>query len=121
LGEYAVALRNGEFINRSIEALRELGEYVHMPNGDITHIKGHNQLDPTACGENHGDIVIADALAYHGSKAVSMEEWPQHEIIPSLCFATISGMLEPKITDLDTWPSTRLIDSLGSVSVNLYR
>lgn len=62
LSQYAVAVTTEEFINRSREALLETLEYVHDPNGDIKHAKSRNDVDPTSAGENHGDMVIADAI-----------------------------------------------------------
>jgi len=68
LSDYGVALRTGAFINHSGEALEECRQYVHKPTGDIVHSAAANAYDPTQSGENHGDIVIADALAWRGCK-----------------------------------------------------
>jgi len=67
LGDYGRALRAGEFKNPSNEAVEELSQYVHMPNGDIIHSRAAASKDPTEHGENHGDLVIADALAWLGA------------------------------------------------------
>lgn len=66
LSDYAKALISGAFINRCEAAIKECGEYVHQPNGTIEHSRSKNTIDPTASGENHGDMVIADALANRG-------------------------------------------------------
>lgn len=71
LSDYANALKNGSFINRSLESLTELSEYIMEPNGSIEHTRSKNTVDPTATGENHGDRVIADSLAYRGIMDVS--------------------------------------------------
>lgn len=65
LSRYKSKLMEGAFTNRSREAIRECGEYVHEPNGKIEHSRAFASGDPTATGEDHGDRVIADALACH--------------------------------------------------------
>lgn len=64
LSQYATALTTNVFINRSAAALRETLEYIHDPSGEVRHAKQQamKDVDPTATGENHGDMVIADAL-----------------------------------------------------------
>ena len=42
----------------------ECSEYVRQPNGKVEHVKSLQPEDRTAVGELHGDMVIADALAY---------------------------------------------------------
>jgi hypothetical protein len=64
LSDYAKALIEGKLINRSHEAVHECSQYVHQPNGVIEHSRAKNTPDPTVAGENHGDRVIADALAW---------------------------------------------------------
>lgn len=66
LEDYSNALISGKFINHSAEAIAECGQYVHQPNGTIEHARSRATSDPTATGENHGDIVCADALANIG-------------------------------------------------------
>ena len=68
LSDYGRALRTGEYINPSAKALSQLEQYVHLPTGDIVHSKANGAYDPTERGENHGDVVIADALSWHGSE-----------------------------------------------------
>lgn len=63
LGEYAKAIERGSFVNRSLAALDEMYHYIHFPDGSVDHDRAKSSLDPTASGENHGDRVIADALA----------------------------------------------------------
>jgi hypothetical protein len=64
LGEYAKALESRRFINHSKAALEEALHYVYLPTGAIEHDRAQATLDPTAAGENHGDRVIADAIAW---------------------------------------------------------
>lgn len=63
LGRYARSLALGTFINRSIQALRECGYYTQDASGDVMHEKAKATNDPTQARANHGDRVIADALA----------------------------------------------------------
>jgi hypothetical protein len=65
LSDYAKALTNGKYANRSQKAVEECAQYVHQPNGVIEHSRARNTPDPTNQGESHGDRVIADALAVH--------------------------------------------------------
>ncbi len=65
LSNYKEALVRKEFWNPCKEALRECSEYVHR-NGKIEHSKVAGAIDPTEQGENHGDMVIADALCFRG-------------------------------------------------------
>jgi hypothetical protein len=68
LSDYKAAIMAKEYWNPCKEALLECGEYVHRPSGAIEHSRSRGTTDPTATGENHGDMVIADALAYRGIK-----------------------------------------------------
>lgn len=64
LGEYGKAIGRGAMINRSKPALEEMLHYVYGENGTVDHDKSKSTTDPTNAGENHGDRVIADALAW---------------------------------------------------------
>jgi hypothetical protein len=64
LGEYSKAIEQNRFINHSRPALEEALHYIFLPNGAIEHDRAQATLDPTAAGENHGDRVIADAVAW---------------------------------------------------------
>lgn len=63
LGAYKEAIMQRKFINRSKPALSECAQFVHEPNGRIAHCRALAAHDPLVSGENHGDMVIADALA----------------------------------------------------------
>lgn len=68
LGQYKNALGTGEILNRSEEAIKECRHYVFLlsRDGAVEHSKAAAKgMDPTAHGANHGDRVIADALAWH--------------------------------------------------------
>ncbi len=59
------AYRDGKYINRCEAALRECPEYIY-DGQKIEHSKALSSPDPTSSGENHGDMVISDALAWRG-------------------------------------------------------
>lgn len=69
LTEYARALWAREFTNPCLAALKEVGEYEQGMNGEVYHVrskpKDKGSADPNATGKLHGDMVIADALAWH--------------------------------------------------------
>lgn len=65
LDAYRAALYNRQCTNYSDIALRECGEYYHTGIGDqVSHPGETNTDDPTGARYNHGDRVIADALAW---------------------------------------------------------
>lgn len=63
LGDYSKAIQYDEIVNRSLPALEEMLHYIHTESGAVIHDKSQATMDPTAAKENHGDRVIADALA----------------------------------------------------------
>jgi hypothetical protein len=73
LEEYRSALTNREFTNRSREAVEECLDFVHLPNGSIEHSASIGNDDPTGARVNHGDRVIADALAWKMTKQLGIE------------------------------------------------
>jgi len=62
LNDYRNSLVTKAFINPSGRALNQAGEFIYLPNGKIEHSGSVNSIDPTDRGDNHGDVVIADAL-----------------------------------------------------------
>jgi len=63
LEHYRAALYEGKLTNRSRSALAETLEFGFDKFGDIKH-KASSSKDPSATGDNHGDVVIADALMW---------------------------------------------------------
>jgi len=63
LGEYRDALEEEKIINRSADAVRETLEYV-FTEGGVEHSAELAAVDPSGARLNHGDRVIADALAW---------------------------------------------------------
>jgi len=64
LGNYRKALQGGQFINRDRESILECEYYVYLPNGSVAHNTSVSTPDPSGARDNHGDRVIADALAW---------------------------------------------------------
>jgi hypothetical protein len=60
---YREMLADGRFVNRSKEALRECLAFVFTPQGTVAHRASLALDDPSGARQNHGDRVIADALA----------------------------------------------------------
>lgn len=75
-GKYKSALKLGSFRNPSSAAVKECREYKHNPNGEVVHSKAYatKDVDPTASGANHGDRVVADALAEWGRQGTLIDE-----------------------------------------------
>lgn len=61
---YTDALRSRQFLNRSYFALQECHAFVFMEDGYVYHTGWKDPKDPSAARINHGDRVIADALAW---------------------------------------------------------
>jgi hypothetical protein len=70
LFQYGEDLGADRFVNHSEEALRQCRQYVYTPSRDVKHSKAATSQDPSGKDENHGDIVIADALANRGLREV---------------------------------------------------
>ena len=62
LSNYRELLMTGGIINPSDKALTQASEFVYLPNGRIEHGGSVLTIDPSDKGDNHGDVVIADAL-----------------------------------------------------------
>jgi len=76
LGRYKDAVESASCANRSRMALEECREYVFEPNGGVAHARESNRTDPTGAKSNHGDRVIADALAWF----MVSEKKPKHKL-----------------------------------------
>lgn len=64
--EYRQALYDYAFINYEMEALSQCEEYVYNKEGGVEHVREKNPDVASANRENHGDMVIADILAFLG-------------------------------------------------------
>lgn len=70
LAAYRSALGTGKFKNRSREALEQCREYVYTHAGSIEHSKQRTNESSSGNKEQHGDMVIADAVA-----SKMLDEW----------------------------------------------
>lgn len=86
LGEYRRALELETLINPSELSLRDALEYVYLPTGTIEHSKSQNSYDPTGARSNHGDRVIADALAWKIARDRPKERPCVTPKVPTGCF-----------------------------------
>lgn len=64
LQNYRTALMEDRFVNRCHEAIMECSEFVMTQKGTYEHSKALSTQDRNGQGDLHGDMVIADALAY---------------------------------------------------------
>jgi hypothetical protein len=62
LMNYRDALVTGKFLNPSEKSLIQAGEFVYLPSGRVEHGGASQTIDPSDSRDNHGDVVIADAL-----------------------------------------------------------
>lgn len=67
LGRLRQALADGTYIERSELCVDEMRRYNEQPGGQIYHAEAMSTDDPTGARDNHGDRVIATALAVFGS------------------------------------------------------
>ena len=63
LTEYRRALNEGDFINRSLQAIEECSDYIRTET-TVEHMASKNAQDLDKKGDNHGDRVIADAITW---------------------------------------------------------
>lgn len=89
LGMYQLALARGQFINHSKIAIEECRRYMIQGDGSVAHSDSiAGAKDPTGARDNHGDRVIADALACRALKErPDLETDSQEERVPSGCLA----------------------------------
>ncbi len=72
LQEYRAALDLRHCINHSEPAIRECLQYRYSGTGSVEHPMDARGEDPTGARVNHGDRVIADALAWKMAKTFGM-------------------------------------------------
>ena len=85
LGEYRSSVESGACINRSKEALQETLEYIFAPDGGIEHSRSCSRMDPSGAKANHGDRVIADALAWKALHERNIKPVVEEKSIPVGC------------------------------------
>jgi hypothetical protein len=63
MNRYRAALEQGQVINRSVDSLNECLHYIYTKNSSVVHALAANATDPSGANANHGDRVMAAALA----------------------------------------------------------
>lgn len=97
LEQYRTALQTREFLNRSFEALEECLYFVHTSKGTIEHAQEESGDDPSGARGNHGDRVVADALAWKMAKPMlKLKEKEASKEPPLLSLAWRRAMAERK-------------------------
>lgn len=66
--DYRIALYNRNALNRSWQALAETLQFKYTANGSVEHTQFRVKGNDTASRENHGDVVIGDALGWMVAK-----------------------------------------------------
>jgi len=69
LEQYRSAIAEAKMVNRSAAAVKECRQFVMTMDGSVEHSAALSSQDPSGARTAHGDIVIADALAWQGLSA----------------------------------------------------
>ncbi len=100
LGQYRDIIETGECLNYSKEALEEALAYIHTPDGSVAHSKALSKADPSGARKNHGDRVMADALAVRCFYINRLEKEQEKPDIPVGCLAWRNQQREAKKTTI---------------------
>ncbi len=104
LEQYASALKGRLFVNRSEVALRECLDFRYTQTGRIEHSREQNKDDPAGARENHGDRVIADALAWKMVKSMGITRGVRNmESVPDGSFAWRRKLRERRREEAEAW------------------
>lgn len=82
LTQYRDAIGRVTVINRSERAMDECLRFIMTQNGCVEHSSATNANDPSGARTNHGDLVIADALATLALTENAVRDVPQEQKIP---------------------------------------
>lgn len=89
--EYREAVNTGKIKNMSIHSLREHRFYKRTMNGNVVHSKSEDSIDPSGARHNHGDRVVAIALACRGMRdfvrSVANKDGKVSHDVPEFSFA----------------------------------
>jgi hypothetical protein len=85
-GEFRRAINcsegSSEFIVRSERTVQEAREYIYTNTNSVEHAKSLNTIDPTGAGDNHGDMIVADALLWKGLKGQGLIASEEEQEVP---------------------------------------
>ena len=90
--QYHSALKTNLFTNYDRDALQETLSYVHM-GGSVEHPKAKKNNDQAAAGANHGDRVVADAIAWLLARRKDVVRRPE-EAAPVVSVMSVQGRRE---------------------------
>ena len=104
LTELRAAMAQDECIIRSAEFINECRYYVHcISTNAVEHSGAKNSIDPTGARDNHGDRVIAKALAWKVIKDRPGEQKEAEPETPPNCFKARRDAYEHKQTAQKEW------------------
>lgn len=110
IGDYRAAVEKGVIVNRSKEALDECLEYIFDPQGGVAHARENDKDDPSGAKANHGDRVIADALAYRGLSERAIK--PKKSSEPEIPIGSLAWRQKQREADKPK-PGRQLLSSEG--------
>ena len=82
LTQYRDAIGRVTVVNRSERAMDECLRFIMTQNGNVEHSSATNANDPSGARTNHGDLVIADALATLALTENAVRDVPQEQRVP---------------------------------------
>ena len=102
--ELRAAMAHDEYVVRSAEFVNECRYYVHcISTNAVEHSGAKNSIDPTGARDNHGDRVIAKALAWKVIKARPREQKETEPEMPPNCFKARRVAYEQKQKAQKEW------------------
>lgn len=104
LQNYRDAIGHCTIINRSERALDECLRFIVNQSGNVEHSSAANANDPSGAKSNHGDLVIADALATIALCDTGYRDQPQEQNIPQNSIAW--RMMEERNRNLEKQQDT---------------
>ncbi len=104
IGAYSRALKDRTFIQRSSIANTETLSFIYTVRNTIEHSASANAVDPSGAKNNHGDLVIADALASKALDLIGGDKLKSDdELIPQNCHAARKQERERRAKKKSEW------------------
>ena len=104
LGELRTAIGNQQYIVRSVDFIREARQYIHVLASDsVVHSGSKNTIDPTGARDNHGDRVIAKALAWKVIKGGTRTPDETPADVPQYCYYARRQRYVAKLNTEGNW------------------
>ena len=86
LGEFRKHLELGTYTERSMSAVQEARNYTYGSDGVPVYAPSLMVIDPSGARQNHGDRIVANALACMGLGEVKAPEVDFEQTVPANCF-----------------------------------